>query len=128
MLDSGAGDDIVNPDSLGIERRTALVIQEDRNKAATGDARVHVYDLGSGDAHGGRALDPSDAAIDQGRRPGRLGVERRGRRRATFFGPGMWLLNVQAHKTKIRQQGLDLKVDSGVGERGQLLLVKIPGT
>jgi len=45
-----------------------------------------------------------------------------------FFGPGMWLLNVQAHKTKIRQQGLDLKVDSGVGERGQLLLVKIPGT
>jgi hypothetical protein len=72
-------------------------------------------------------LDPSDAAIAKAGGPGvweSSGVVDV----SDFFGAGMWLVNVQAHKTKIRQQGLDLKVDSAVGERGQLLLVEIPGT
>ena len=126
VLDSGAGDDIVNPDGLGLNDQ-ALVIQEDRNKAATGVARIHVYDLASETLTAVAALDPSDAAIAKGGGPGvweSSGVVDV----SDFFGPGMWLVNVQAHETKIRQQGLDLKVDSGVGERGQLLLVKIPGT
>ena len=126
MLDKGAGDDIVNPDGLGLNDQ-ALVIQEDRNKAATGVARIHVYDLGSETLTAVAALDPSDAAIAKAGGPGvweSSGVVDV----SEFFGPGMWLVNVQAHETKIRQQGLDLKVDSGVGERGQLLLVKIPGT
>ena len=124
MLDNGAGDDIVNPDSLGLNDQ-ALLIQEDRNKAATGVARIHDVRPGERDAHARcAALDPSDAAIERGGGPGVwessgvVDVER-------LLRPGQWLVNVQAHQTKIRQQGLDLKVDSGVGERGQLLLVKI---
>ena len=79
VLDNGAGDDIVNPDGLGLNDQ-ALVIQEDRNKASTGVARIHVYDLGSETLTAVAALDPSDAAIAKGWRPRRLGVERRGRR------------------------------------------------
>ena len=45
-----------------------------------------------------------------------------------LFGAGYGSLDVQAHKTKVRQQGIDLKVDSAVGQRGQLLLVYLPGT
>ena len=45
-----------------------------------------------------------------------------------FFGQGWWLLDVEAHHTKVDQQGLNLRIDSGRGEGGQLLLVQIPGT
>ena len=47
---------------------------------------------------------------------------------SSFFGDGAWLLDVQAHETSVAQQGLNLKIDSGRGQRGQLLLVTIPGT
>ena len=69
VLDNGAGDDIVNPDGLGLNDQ-ALVIQEDRNKAATGVARIHVYDLGSETLTAVAALDPSDAAIAKAGGPG----------------------------------------------------------
>ena len=79
VLDSGAGDDIVNPDNLGIDEHV-LVIQEDRNNAASGYARIHVYDLTTETLTPVARLDPPDAAIERGGRPRRLGVERRGRR------------------------------------------------
>ncbi|MGZ8582946.1 MAG: hypothetical protein ACXWXG_06415 [Actinomycetota bacterium] len=126
VLDGDAGDDIVNPDNLGIND-TTLVIQEDRNKASSGYARVHTYDLGTEALTPVARLDPSQRAIDAGGGPGvweSSGVIDV----SAFFGPGYWLLDVQAHDTSVRQQGPSLKIDSGKGERGQLLLVHIAGT
>lgn len=126
VLDGDAGDDLVNPDNLGINE-TTLVIQEDRNKASSGYARVHRYDLGSGVLTPVARLDPSQYAIDVGGGPGVwessgvLDV-------SEFFGDGYWLLDVQAHKAYVRQQGPDLEIDSGRGQRGQLLLMHIAGT
>jgi hypothetical protein len=126
VLDGDNGDDLVNPDNLGISDQ-ALVIQEDRNDTSSGYARIHVYDLSTGTLTPVARLDPSDVAIDRG---GGQGVwESSGAVDVSdFFGDGYWLFDVQAHKTKVRQQGIDLKVDSAVGQRGQLLLVYIPGT
>ena len=58
VLDGDAGDDIVNPDNLGINS-TSLVIQEDRNKAKSGYARIHVYDLSAETLTTVARLDPS---------------------------------------------------------------------
>jgi hypothetical protein len=35
---------------------------------------------------------------------------------------------VQAHRTRILQQGIDLGIDSATGQRGQLILLRIPGS
>jgi hypothetical protein len=126
VLDGDAGDDIVNPDNLGISAR-ALVIQEDRNDTASGFARIQVYDLASGTLAAVARLDPSEGAIERGGGPGvweSSGVVDV----SDFFGPGTWLVNVQAHDTSILQQGIDLTVDSAKGERGQLALLTLPGT
>jgi hypothetical protein len=126
VLDGDAGDDLVNPDNLGINAR-ALVIQEDRNAASSGYARIHVFDLASGALTAVARLDPSEGAIERGGGPGvweSTGVVDV----SDFFGPGTWLVNVQAHDTAILQQGIDLELDSAKGERGQLLLLTIPGT
>jgi hypothetical protein len=126
VLDGDAGDDLVNPDNLGINSST-LVIQEDRNDTSSGFARVHTYDLGTGALTAVARLDPSQHAMDVGGGPGVwessgvLDV-------SSFFGPGYWLLDVQAHKAYVRQQGPNLRIDSARGERGQLLLVHIAGT
>ena len=126
VLDSGAGDDIANPDNLGINERV-LVIQEDRNKAKTGYNRVHVYDLDTGTLNAVARTDPSQVAMDRAGGPGAwesTGVVDV----SDFFGEGYWLMNVQAHSTSILQQGIDLVVNSDRGQRGQMLLVKLPGT
>jgi hypothetical protein len=126
VLDGDAGDGIVNPDNLGISDQ-ALVIQEDRNAASSGYARVLVYDLASETLTAVARLDPPAAVIARAGGPGvweSTGVVDV----SDFFGPGSWLLNVQAHRTKILQQGIDLRLDSAKGERGQLLLIRIPGT
>ena len=126
VLDGDAGDDLVNPDNLGIND-TTLVIQEDRNKASSGYARIHTYDLGSSTLTPVARLDPSRRAIEAGGGPGvweSSGVIDV----SAFFGDGFWLLDVQAHDTKVRQQGPSLEIDSATGERGQLLLVHLAGT
>ena len=126
VLDGDAGDDIVNPDNLGLNE-TSLVIQEDRNKTSSGYARIHVYDLTTEILTAVARLDPSDRAIERGGGPGvweSSGVVDV----SDFYGDGTWLLDVQAHATSIAQQGLNLKIDSAKGQRGQLLLVTIPGT
>ncbi len=126
VLDGDAGDAIYNPDNLGIND-TTLVIQEDRNGAKSGYARVRAYDLGSGVVTSVARLDPSDHVIGVG---GGRGVwESSGVIDVSdFFGDGYWLLDVQAHDTKVSQQGPSLKIDSARGEGGQLLLVHIAGT
>jgi hypothetical protein len=126
VLDGDAGDDLVNPDNLGINDRS-LVIQEDRNDTASGYARVLVYDLASGTLTAVARLDPPAAVIERGGGPGvweSSGVVDV----SDFFGPGSWLLNVQAHHTSVLQQGIDLVLDSAKGQRGQLILIRIPGT
>ena len=126
MLDGDAGDDLVNPDNLGINE-TSLVIQEDRNNTASGFARVHVYDLSSGTLTAVARLDPAQHSIDAGGGPGvweSSGVVDV----SDFFGAGYWLLDVQAHKTSVLQQGPTLELNSARGQRGQLLLVHIEGT
>jgi hypothetical protein len=126
VLDSDAGDDIVNPDNLGIDQRV-LLIQEDRNDTASGYNRILLYDLTTGALMPVARLDPPPAVIERGGGPGvweSSGVVDA----SEFFGPGAWLLNVQAHHTSILQQGIDLGIDSASGQRGQLILLRIPGS
>jgi hypothetical protein len=126
VLDGDRGDDIVNPDNLGINE-TTLIIQEDRNRTDSGYARILRYDLGSGTLTPIARLDPSDKAIENGGGPGvwessgAIDV-------SDFFGAGSWLVDVQAHDVLVRQQGIDLEIDSAFGERGQLLLMHVAGT
>lgn len=126
VLDGDAGDDLVNPDNLGLNE-TTMVIQEDRNKASSGYARVHTYDLGTGELTAVARLDPSQHAIDVGGGPG-VWESSGAVDVSDFFGDGYWLLDVQAHKSYVPQQGPNLKLNSGRGQRGQLLLVHIDGT
>ena len=126
VLDGDAGDDIVNPDNLGIDQHVML-IQEDRNDTSSGYNRVLMYDLTTGALTPVARLDPSPGAIERGGGPGvweSSGVVDA----SAFFGAGAWLLNVQAHHSKILQQGIGLGIDSGRGERGQLVLLRIPGS
>lgn len=125
VLDNGAGDAILNPDGMGISKR-ALVIQEDHNSSSSRAARILVYNLLSETLTIAARLDTSQDVIDASgpgawESSGAVDV-------SAFFGPNMWLVSVQAHKTSVRQQGIDLEIDSGTSEKGQLLLVKIPGT
>jgi hypothetical protein len=126
VLDGDDGDPIMNPDNLGISDAT-LMIQEDHNHYRTPPARVWAYGLVSGSLTAVAELDPTRGAV---KRAGGEGVwESSGIVDVSdFFGPGTWLLDVQAHKTNVTQQGLDLVIDSDEGEGGQLLLMHAPGT
>ncbi len=125
VLDAAAGDDLVQPDNLGISD-AALVIQEDRNWKGSGYNRVLVYDLVSGSLTPVARTDP-DQAIDDDHGPGAW--ESSGVVDASaIFGPGWWLLDVQAHYTEVSVPDQSLEPDSATGEGGQLTLVYIPGT
>jgi hypothetical protein len=126
VLDGDEGDDMFNPDNLGISPH-ALVIQEDRNYARSGYDRVLVYDLDTGTLTAVARTDPTPIAIERAGGPGAW--ESSGVVSASaFFGRGWWLLDVEAHETSIAQQGRSLRVDSAEGERGQLLMIHVPGT
>lgn len=125
VLDAAAGDDIFSPDNLGISD-AALVIQEDRNWKMSGFNRVLVYDLAAGTLTPVARTDPDQAIVDE-RGPGAWessGVVDV----SDVFGPGWWLLNVQAHYTEMPVPDLSLEPDTAAGEGGQLMLVFIPGT
>jgi hypothetical protein len=125
VLDAAAGDDIFNPDNLGISRK-ALVIQEDRNWKQSGYNRVLVYDLSSGSLTAAARTDPTKKIIQE---HGIGDWESSGVIDASsLFGPGWWLLDVQAHHTDVSVPGPSLAVDSASGEGGQLEKVYIPGT
>jgi hypothetical protein len=125
VLDAAAGDDLTQPDNLGISD-AALVIQEDRNWKGSGYNRVLVYDLASGTLTPVARTDPDQAIIDD-HGPGAWessGVVSV----ADVFGDGWWLLDVQAHYTEMNVPDQSLEPDSAAGEGGQLTLVFIPGT
>jgi hypothetical protein len=125
VLDAAAGDDLFNPDNLGISE-TALVIQEDRNWYRSGYNRVLVYDLASGTLTPVARVD-TDPAIVEARGPGAWessGVVSV----ADAFGPGWWLLTVQGHYSDMPVPDESLEPGSATGEGGQLVLVFIPGT
>jgi hypothetical protein len=125
VLDASAGDDIFSPDNLGISHE-ALVIQEDRNWKKSGYNRVLVYDLSSGSLTPVARTDPPQEIIDA---EGVGAWESSGVIDAgEFFGPGWWLLDVQAHDFRVRVPGPSLEVDSARDDGGQLLKVFIPGT
>jgi hypothetical protein len=126
ILDGDDGDPITNPDNLGISDE-ALVIQEDRNFPASGYNRVWTWDLTTQSLTKVARTDPTERAMERAGGPGAwesTGVVDV----SEFFGDGAWLMNVMAHYTNVRQPGPDLRIDSGKGGGGQLLLVRIPGT
>jgi hypothetical protein len=126
ILDGDGGDPILNPDALGLSGNT-LMIQEDHNHYDTPSARVWAYDRDTGSLTVVARTDPTRSAV---RRAGGKGVwESSGVVDVSrYFGKGYWLLDVQAHYTKVEQQGLDLVIDSDEGEGGQLILLYAPGT
>jgi hypothetical protein len=126
VVDGDAGDDMINPDNVGIAG-SSLVIQEDHNNAKYGYDRVLVYDTVDETLREVARTDPSQHLIDV---VGGEGFwESSGVVDASdWFGPGWWLLTVQADEQNVRQPGLDGEVDSAIGEGGQILKVYIPGT
>jgi hypothetical protein len=125
VLDAAAGDDIFSPDNLGISD-AALVIQEDRNWKRSGYNRVLVYDLDSGTLTPVARTDPDPSIVDE---HGPAAWESSGVVSVSgAFGPGWWLLDVQAHDTEMSVPDQSLEPDSATGEGGQLVLLFIPGT
>jgi hypothetical protein len=124
VLDSRR-DDLASPDNLGISAR-ALVIQEDRNWKQSGYNRVLAYDLATGGLTEVARTDPPDRLVDKEgpaawESSGVVSVE-------DAFGPGWWLLDVQAHDTRMDVPDRTLVPNTATGEGGQLDLVFIPGT
>lgn len=144
LLDGDDGDDLRNPDNIDATA-TTVMIQEDLNwynrywnlDGTTGaDAngnpvlwadveemapgRVLAYDVGSGAVTVVARIDQADAPdrlVEIGYEGGAW--ESSGIIDASeFFGPGAWLLDVQAHTLIVPQFG-------GVDEGGQLLLLRV---
>jgi len=126
LLDADAGDDMFNPDNLGISD-SSLVIQEDRNYAHSGYNRVLVYSFGDESLTAVARTDPRPIAIHRAGGPGAWessGVVDA----STFYGAGWWLLDVQAGDVSVPVPGPSLQPNSAEGEGGQLLLMYVPGT
>jgi hypothetical protein len=126
VVDGDEGDDMINPDNVGIAG-SSLVIQEDHNNPKYGYDRVLVYDTVAQTLREVARTDPSQHLIDVVGGPGfweSSGVVDA----SDWFGPGWWLLTVQAGEQNVHQPGLDGQVDSAIGEGGQILKVYIPGT
>jgi hypothetical protein len=127
ILDGDAGSNLVNPDNLDVAG-DVLVIQDDRNEEHRGAevrggyGRVLRFDASTGAGSRGRARRHARRA-----RPGLVGVVRV-IDASPLLGRGWWLLDGQAHETEMAQPGPSLEPDSGVGEGGQLLAARIPGT
>jgi hypothetical protein len=123
LLDGDDGDDIRNPDNIDANA-TTLVIQEDLNdynQTANSDAtgRILAYDFAAGTLTPIAQIDQSDdpnLLVDPGDEAGSwessgiIDV-------SSIFGPGAWLVDVQAHTLDVPQFG-------GVDEGGQLLLIR----
>jgi hypothetical protein len=144
LLDGDAGDDLRNPDNIDATETTIMILEDLNwynrfwnldgtagadaygNPVLWGDVeerapgRVLAYDVESGAVTVVARIDQSDA-------PGRLvdigyeggAWESSGIIDASdFFGPGAWLLDVQAHTARVPQF-------RGVDEGGQLLLLRV---
>ena len=127
LLSGGQGDDIYNPDNLGISERS-LVIQEDRNSEfrdaafSGGYGRVLVYDLGTGSLRSvARVNTPPPLRPGTWESSGAIDAEK-------LLGKDWWLVDVQAHEVVAPQPGPTLAPNSATGEDGQLLAIKIPNS
>jgi len=141
LINADAGDynnpaSLHNPDNLDTSANS-LMIQEDpgsHNGYAPGagpNARVWRYDLASG------SLSVA-AEVDQSTLPGaRAGTwESSGILDVSeYFGPGAWLVNVQAHGLLVETETRTVTLPNGASgpvffkrEAGQLLLLVIPGS
>jgi hypothetical protein len=116
------GDDIFNPDNMDASDRV-LMIQEDRESPHRGSpSRILMYDFATKDIKTvANVLTPdlvapflweSSGIIDAG----------------DLLGKDWWLVDVQAHGKTERQPGPTLVPDTGMGEDGQLLAIKVPGS
>ena len=125
-----------NPDNLDTSRNS-LMIQEDpgsHNGYAPGagpNARIWRYDLTTGAltivAEVDQSADPN-ARAGSWESSGILNV-------SAHFGPGAWLVNVQAHSLFVESEVKTVTLPSGASgpitfkrEGGQLLLLEIPGS
>jgi hypothetical protein len=116
-------DDLVNGDNMDASEKV-LVIQEDRESAFRGEAsRVLVwnYDLRSQPRTVARVAKPETASRFTWESSGVIDARE-------FLGKDWWLLDVQAHDQTAPQPGPTLAPNSGEGEDGQLLAIKIPGS
>ncbi len=135
LIDADAGD-YNNPDALhnpdNIDTSTnSLMIQEDPGSHNRYHARVWRYDLATGELSEAAVVDPSAAAPGAWESSGILDV-------SDYFGPGTWLVNVQAHTLFVESETrtvIDTSRTPPVEatltfkrEGGQLLLLTIPGS
>jgi hypothetical protein len=128
LLDGDKLDNLVNPDNLGTSRRS-VVIQEDRNAEHRVDAppfggysRVLVYDIASGNVrYVARVNTPAGLPPGEWETSGVINA-------FELLGKNWWLLDNQGHAVTAPQPGPTLAPNSGVGEDGQLLAVKIPNS
>jgi hypothetical protein len=135
VLDSTV-DALRNPDNLGASMR-GVMIQEDRNAdnrkgkppgqdSLGGYGRVGFYSFATGALTWyARVNTPARDAQQYGEgsweSSGIIDTSK-------IFGPGTWLLDVQAHTRSTPQPGFDLAPNSSSGEDAQLILMTIPGT
>ena len=127
LLRGDLGDDIVNPDNLDTSPHS-VVIQEDRNsehrgpEVRTGYGRVLVYDIKSGTVRVvARPNTPPPLRPGEWESSGVINAQ-------NFLGDDWWLVDVQAHSTFMTQPGATLAPNTGSGEDGQLLAIKIPNS
>jgi hypothetical protein len=127
LLSGDAGDDIVNPDNLDTSPHS-VVIQEDRNsehrgpEVRTGYGRILVYDIKSGTVRVvARPTTPPAFRPGEWESSGVINAQ-------SLLGEDWWLVDVQAHSTFMSQPGASLTPNSGSGEDGQLLAIKIPNS
>ena len=113
LLDGDAGDDILKPDNLDTSQRS-VVIQEDG-----GQNRVLVYDIKSGNVRS-VARTPNTSWESSGV----INAQ-------SFLGKNWWLVDVQSHSSTVAQPGATAPgvqpvPNTGIGEDGQLLAIRIP--
>jgi len=119
LLDGDDADDLYRPDNLETDER-GLMIQEDPGRRGIHPARILRYDFDT------RRLDPMAECVERDAQ-GRVIPEGTGGAwestgivdASSFFGPGTWLVAVQAHTDYAAGFG-------GRGGGGQLLVMKAP--
>ncbi len=126
-----------NPDNVGVSANSIMITEDpgSHNNYNVGSggptARVWRYDFATGSltvaASVNQSADPA-ARLGSWEAAGIIDV-------SSIFGPGTWLVNVQAHSLYIETETRTITLPSGVSgpvlfkrEGGQLLLLTIPGS
>lgn len=120
--DAPDNDNIFNPDNLAASERM-LLIQEDRESVFRTDWNyLLAYDFSSGDLTRIARVD-TDPTLPRGQWESSGVVDAR-----DVLGHDWWLADVQAHSRLEFQPGPSGLPNTAMGEDGQLLAVKIPGS